>query len=141
MQAISPTAPSVRVLDRQIIAMIAQIETQKLRLGSGDTGRGNNAQNLDGSRSLSQIFTDYLELSVEVEFAEKAYTSALTALETAMAEARTQQRYFAVFQPPRQPTIALYPRRIVDTILVGTGFLAAWIILTLTTMVIRDHAI
>jgi len=139
-QVISPTAPSARVLDRQIAALTAQIEEQKLRLGSGEARRGNSAQNSDENRSLSQIFTDYLELSVEVEFAEKAYTAALTALESALTEARTQQRYFAVFQPPRQPTVALYPRRTVNTIFIGTGLLAFWIVLTLTTMIIRDHA-
>ena len=121
--------------------MTAQIEEQKLRLGSGNAKKGIDTRDPDGNRSLSQILTDYLELSVEVEFAEKAYLAALTSLESALAEARGQERYFAVFQPPRQPTIALYPRRIVDTILIGAGLLVAWIILTLITMVIRDHAI
>jgi len=139
--AISPTAPSARVLDRQIAALTAQIEEQKLRLGSGDVQRGNDAQNPAGSRSLNQIFTDYVELNVEVEFAEKAYTAALTALEAALTEARTQQRYFAVFQPPRKPTTALYPRRIVNTISLGAGLLISWFILVLTVMIIRDHAL
>ncbi|MYZ47050.1 hypothetical protein [Propylenella binzhouense] len=141
LQSVDPNSPSVRVLDRQVAAMNRQIEEQRARLGTGT----NNFASADSSdlsqRTLSSVFGDYTELAVEQEFAEKAYTSALAALEAAVTEGRKQQRYFGIFVEPRAPDISLYPERLLNTFLVFLASVGLWGISMLTVAAVREHTL
>lgn len=130
-------SPTLRVIERQILALEQQIQHQRQRVGSGSAETNNN----DGQRSLSQIYTDYNALLHEQEFSEKAYTSALTALEQALSEARKQERYFAIVLEPTEPEIAMYPTSITNTLLAAFGLCVIWLLGYLVIQSIRDHAI
>lgn len=132
--------PTLRVLDRQIIAIEKQIEDQKRRVGSGTNLTGNSRLSND-QPNLSRIYTTYNRLLLEQEFAEKAYTAALTTLEQALVEARKQERYFAVVVDPTQPDAAMYPLSLINTLLTFGGLLVIWVIGYLVIQSVRDHAI
>ncbi|MEM6464242.1 MAG: hypothetical protein AAF724_20235 [Pseudomonadota bacterium] len=111
LATVSVESPSLRILDRQISALEGQIQQQLERFGSG----GENGA--IRTRNLSDVVNEYSQLIVEQEFAEKAYTSALSSLETSQAEARREERYFAIVVEPTLPEVALYPKRILNTLL------------------------
>lgn len=133
-------SPMLRVLARQIAATEAQIEDQKRRVGSGSIKPDSNPIMGKGS-NLSRTFTAYSGLLLEQEFAEKAYIGALAALEQAQIEARKQERYFAIVVEPSQPDAALFPLKIINTILLFIGLSIVWILAYLGVQSVRDHAI
>ena len=86
--------------DRRIAAITARIEEER---GSLDvTGVAG---------TLPEVVGRYEELTVDLEFANAAYTQALAGLAAARAEARRQSRYLAAHVSPTLATTALYPRR------------------------------
>lgn len=137
---ITNDSPMLRVLDRQIAAVERQIDDQKKRVGSGGVSTSQRGSDID-QPNLSRVYTAYSSLLLEQEFAEKAYTAALTALEQALVEARKQDRYFAVVVDPTLPDAAMYPLSLVNTILTFLGMMIIWSIGYLITQSVRDHAV
>lgn len=142
VDTISTDAPSARVLERQISALEKQLVEQKNRL-SGDPGpNGKTSRNGDVTeRSLPEIMDKFAELGVEQEFAVKAYTTSLAALETAIQDAQKQERYFAVYVSPREPQVALYPLSTINTLIVFLAFGCLWLIGYFAFRSVKDHAI
>ena len=142
LQSVEKDAPSARVLQRQIDALEQQLAEQKGKLGSNEKTDGNskNAAPVDES-NLAQVLNSFEELTVEQGFATQAYTTALAALETSLAEAQKQERYFAVFIDPTKPEIALYPLRLLDSFIAFLVFLAVWLVSQFLYRSFRDHAI
>lgn len=138
MNTVSREAPSAKVLERQIVALEAQLAEQKARVGTGTvkkTGRNPTDSN------VGAVIDKFAELSVEQEFAVKAYTTSLAGFETALVEAQKQERFFATYVSPRVPEIALYPKRVLSTLLGFLAFFAAWLIGFFAYKSVKDHAI
>lgn len=144
VDSISTEAPSARVIERQISALEAQLVEQKKRL-TGDfdapTDLKTARNGTDTSSALPEMIDRFTELQVEQEFAVKAYTASLAALEAAMQEAQKQERYFALYVPPREPEIALYPFSILNTGLVFLASISLWLIGYFVFRSVKDHAI
>ncbi|CAK7257412.1 hypothetical protein KYK30_30450 [Shinella yambaruensis] len=146
VDSVSKDAPSARVIERQIVALENQLVEQKKRI-SGDGENDNDASNkttrsgLDAGRALPEMIDRFTELSVEQEFAVKAYTTSLAALETAMQEAQKQERYFAVYVQPREPEIALYPLGAINTLIMLAAASCLWLIGYFAFRSVKDHAI
>ena len=130
---VSSSSPTLRVLDTQIAALRAEIEQQRSVIGSG------NAQSDDNN--LAAKASEFGELALRREFAVQALTSARTALETALNDARKQQRYLAVYVRPREPTSTVYPRRILNSLIAAFWFFLVWAVVTFIYRSVRDHAI
>ena len=124
-------SPRIRVLVGKINALKQQIKAQRARLGRG--------KGTDGD-ALASLLEQYRFLLTQQEFAEKAYASALTSLETARLEAGRQQRYLATFVPPSLPQSALYPKRLRNFLLTFVISVMIWAIGTLVVYAVRDHA-
>ena len=139
LSTVRADSPSVRIIDRQIAAATAQLEEQRQAVGSGE-GTAPAAAD-DGDRNLSEVLGDYTQLTLEEEFAQNAYTAALSSLETAKAEARKQERYFAIVVAPTLPSVALYPQSIVNVILIFGVCLLVWLFVHLVVQSMRDHAV
>jgi capsular polysaccharide transport system permease protein len=120
------------VLDRQIASYTTELDLKRRGIGSGYGTGANN---------LSTQLTEYNALVLEQEFAEKAYTSALSSLETSQAEARRQDRYFAIAVQPTTPDVALYPLRAVNTLIAFLMLCVLWLIGYLVAQAIRDHTV
>lgn len=144
VDSVSKDAPSARVIERQIVALEEQLVEQKKRIsGETDTDTSNKTtrSGLDAGRALPEMIDRFTELSVEQEFAVKAYTTSLAALETAMQEAQKQERYFAVYVPPREPEIALYPLGAINTLIMLAASACLWLIGYFAFRSVKDHAI
>ena len=126
-------APSVTVLKSEIKAIERQVEEERSKLGSKKTEAG--------QQSLGGLIANYEELLVDREFSEKAYTSALSSLERARADADRQQRYLAAFVRPTLPEEAIYPQRILGTLTVLALASLLWALGVLVSYAIRDHAL
>ena len=129
-ETVDASSPSLRNLIRQAEALEAQIAVQR-----SETSSPNEAS---GAALTGQLAT-YETLEVERNFAQQAYTSALSSLEKARVEADRQQRYLAVYSTPAVPQYPLYPRRILNTFLIFAGLSLVWGIGTLIVYAVRDH--
>lgn len=124
-------APTLRTLERQAVALQAQIDEQRAAMSNDAASQGET--------SLTNQLAIYESLAVEREFAQKAYASALSSLETARLEAGRQQRYLAVYSNPAQPQYPLYPRRLINILVLTAALAVIWGIISLVTMAVRDH--
>jgi len=144
VDSISSDAPSARVIERKISALEAQLVEQKKRL-TGDTDQTADSKTtragVDTSNALPQMISRFSELGVEQEFAVKAYTASLASLESSMQEAQKQERYFAVYVPPREPEVALYPFSVLNTGIVLLASFGFWLIGYFVFRSVKDHAI
>ncbi len=130
LSLVSNEAPSVRVLKTRIAALESQLASQKLLVGGVE----------GGAIGMTGQLEQYQGLRTEVEFAERAYISALSALDIARAESKKTHRYLATFVNPTLPTSAEYPLRLINTLLVLVVAAVAWAIGALVIAAIRDHA-
>lgn len=131
---LSEDSPTLRVLDQQIASVTRQLEERRGRVGAGATPTEDA-----GDPRLSSVVNEFRELSLRQEYAETAYTRALGSLETALIDARNQDRYFAIFEAPRSPEVAVEPRRLFWTLLFAAGFAIVWGIFVLVVGAIREH--
>ena len=134
LSSVDATSPSVRVLDRQIASYSAELEQKRRGIGSG--GLGNSED-----RTLTTQLGEYNALELEQEFAEKGYMAALASLETSQAEARRQDRYFAIAVEPNLPEISLYPLRLINVMIAFFVLCIVWLIGYLVVQAVRDHTV
>jgi capsular polysaccharide transport system permease protein len=135
-QFMSEDAPSIVVLQSEIAALERQLRQERAKLGEGtETGTTTGSD-----APLTGLVAEYQELAVEQEFSEKAYISALASLERARFEADRQQRYLAAFVRPVLPQEALYPKRLLNTLLVAGIAMLSWALGVLIAYAVRDHA-
>ncbi|MFD1328765.1 hypothetical protein [Mycoplana ramosa] len=140
LNTVSRDAPSAKVLERQIVALEAQLAEQKARVGAGTTKKtGRNPDTASGT--ISDVIDKFSKLTIEQEFAVKAYSTSLAGLEAALVEAQKQERFFATYVTPRLPEIAMYPQRVLNTMLGFMLFFAIWLIGFFAYKSIKDHAI
>jgi len=88
---------------------------------------------------MADIVGEYERLTVEREFAERTYTTALASYDASLAEARRKSRYLAAYMQPTKAESSIYPQRLT---LLGTIALFAflsWSIGALVYYSIRDR--
>jgi capsular polysaccharide transport system permease protein len=131
--AVDSRSPSLRNLNRQAEALRTQIQERRRAIGIADPAGGRTETALTGQ------LAEYEALEVERSFAQQAYASALSSLETARVDASRQQRYLAVYTAPALPQYPLYPRRILNGVLIFLGLALSWGIGVLVIYAVRDH--
>lgn len=97
------------------------------------------ASGKDNDRSYASLMGEFEGLSVEQDFAEKAYVAALGALDSAQAAARQQSLYLAAYQKPMLAEASEYPRRGLLTGLVALFSFLGWAVLALIYYSLRDR--
>lgn len=130
--------PRIRVLKTRIESLEQQLAVERQRLGTGErkTGAADDANSPDVAGRIAE----FEELETEREFAERAYTAALSSLEKARIDANNRQRYLALFIEPTLSEMAQYPSRLLNALLMAMGLLFAWGIGVLSYYNIRDRA-
>jgi capsular polysaccharide transport system permease protein len=91
------------------------------------------------SRPLSSLVTEYQELELEREFADRHYLKSLSTLEAARQDAARTQRYLVVHVQPRLPDEPLEPRRIWAIIGIAAGSLALAAMAAIASKTVREH--
>lgn len=99
--------PRITQAQRKIEVIQARIEEERQKFSGGAGQRVGQ-----GDKSFSEIVSEYENLTVEREFAQQAYVSALSAYNSTLAEARRQSRYLAPHALPSLAERAEYPQRI-----------------------------
>lgn len=124
------TDPRVEQARRKIVVIEKRISEEREKLGVGSNRDGNAYADLVGQFEV---------LQVDLQFAEKAYISALSTYDGAVAEARRQSRYLAAYIEPTLAETPLYPQR--GTILLIAVFVlfGIWAISVLIYYSLRDR--
>lgn len=128
---VSENSPAKIALRRKAEALEAQIAALSEQVATAERGAAGGA--------LGGLLADYEALEVEKTFAQQAYASTLASLEQARADADRKQRYLAVYSYPAEPEHAIYPRRLLNMVMVAAIALCLWGIATLMTYSVRDH--
>ncbi|MEQ8281593.1 MAG: hypothetical protein RIC04_02385 [Parvibaculum sp.] len=116
-------------------ARIAAIE-QQMR---AERGRLTRNEDLPGT-TYSDLLAEYERLLIEEEFARTAYTSAISALEVARADAGRKQAYLVAFVEPSLPDDPSKPDRLLIIMSFLVCGLLAYGLLMLIGAAIREHA-
>lgn len=123
----------------------AQIAGVKARIGAieqqlrSERGRLTSSPD-DPATTFSDVLADYERLLIEEEFARSAYTSAVSALEIARADAARKQAYLVAFVEPSLPDAASKPDRLLIVVSVVACGLLAFGLLMLIGAAIKEHA-
>ena len=125
--------PRVETARRRINVIQSLIEEEREKFGIGSAATSN------GDQDYSTLLGEFERLMVDVEYAEKSYLAAQTALDAALADAQRQSRYLATYAPPSLPRSAQYPDRIQLSAVTGIMLLLAWSIGVLIYYSLRDR--
>ncbi len=123
--------PRISQAERRIDVITRRIDEErgKFSIGGAQSGR----------EDYVAILAEFDRLDVDLQFARTAYTAALSAFDTAQAEAQRKSRYLAAYVAPTLPESAEYPRRAVLSALAALFLMLGWAILSLVYYSIRDR--
>lgn len=127
VRAVTPENPQISGLQTREKSLQAEIRKQ-MQMMTGQTGR-----------SIANQAAEYQQLTLENDLAEKQLAAAMTALESARAEADRQQLYLEVVAQPNRPDMPQRPERLYN--IVATFFISLMVygILKLLGASIREH--
>lgn len=125
-----PNAPTVRGLEKRLVALETQLKAEKARI-AGATQEAS---------TLNAWVSQFESLTIESEFAQKQLVSAMTALEQARAMALTKTQYIVPIQQPTLPDESRYPRTWIFTLCAFFGFFFLYGMVRLIVASIREHA-
>ncbi|MEP2785172.1 MAG: hypothetical protein ABJO67_17300 [Pseudoruegeria sp.] len=123
--------PRLQQSERKIKVIEERISEERKKFGVGDLGDDSTYASLVG---------EYERLTVEREFAEAAYTSALSAFDASQAEAQRQSRYLAAYVEPTLAERAEYPQRGILLGIIFAFLFMFWSILALVYYSLKDHS-
>lgn len=124
------TDPRIEQARRKIAVIEKRISEEREKLGVGTNHNGTAYADLVGQ---------FEALQVDLEFAEKAYLSALSAYDSAVAEARRQSRYLAAYIEPTLAETPLYPQRAIILLVASFALFGTWAISLLIYYSLRDR--
>ena len=122
--------PRIQPLRQRIDVIRDRIRQERSKFGAGTDEDGG---------AFSELISEYEGLSVEREFAEQSYISALAAFDSALAEAGRQSRYLATFIAPTQAERSTHPKRARLLALTAVFALLIWATGTLMYYAVRDR--
>lgn len=98
---LNETAPQIVMLKSEIAALNKQLNKDTKRITSGQD-----------SQKLNDLAAKFQDLTIQVSFAEDAYTAALKTLETTRIDAFRKIKQLVVIQKPTIPESPKYPERL-----------------------------
>ena len=106
----SPSAPEVQNIKRQIGALQQQINIQKEGFSNQVTGE---------SLSVTEQMAKYSDLQIQLQLAIQAFSSSLVSLENARVEAYQKLQYLVTIESPTLPDDNAYPKIVYNLVLFG----------------------
>lgn len=122
--------PRLEQAQTRIAVIEARIEEERQKFGSGGSGPGGG--------NYATTVAEFERLSVDREFAERAYLAALSAYDAARAEASRQSLYLAAYIHPSQAERSEFPQRLLILGIVALFAFLIWAILALVYYSLRD---
>ena len=126
-----PNDPRIAQAERKISVIEERIAQERRKFGTGAASAT--------TQDLATLTTEFERLTVDREFAERAYTAALTAYDLALAKAQRQSRYLTAYITPTLAESPQYPHRWTLLGLVGLFLFLAWAIAVLIFYSVRDR--
>jgi len=123
--------PRLDLARRRIDVIDARITEERQKFGAG--GRG------AGGENYATTIADFERLTIEREFAELGYATALSTLDAAKAEANRQSRYLAAYIKPTLAQKSEFPQRLIILGVIGLFAFLIWAILSLVYYSLRDR--
>ncbi len=117
--------------ERQITVIRARIAEERRNVA--ETG-------VAGQAGYPALLAEYENLTVDLEFAEQSYRSALAALDAAIASSTRDSLYLATFIRPTLAEKSEFPRRPVIFGLAALLLILGWSILSLIAYSLRDRS-
>lgn len=138
-QTTQPEDPRITQTERRVEVISNRIAEERNKLGlSGPVAPDSTSENAV-ELNYANIVGDYETLAVDLQFAEQSYTVALTAYDTARAEAGRQSRYLAAHIQPSHPERSLEPNRGRLLMLLALMLSMTWIFVVLVGYSLRDR--
>ena len=97
------------------------------------------AGNKEVSTNLAATISQFEQLELKKQFAERMYGFARDGVERARIASERQQIYLATFVPPTLPQDYSYPLRLTDFFLIALAAIMFWICCVTITASIKDH--
>jgi len=124
------TDPRLGQLNRRIAVIQSRMASEQAKVGGlADPGASNYAK----------LLTDYQNLTMEQDFAQKAYITALGAYDQAVNDAQHQTRYLATYLQPTLAQSSTAPQRVLRIVLTALGGLLTWLIGAMFYYALRDR--
>ncbi len=124
------TDPRVKQAHRKINVIKERIHSERTKVGLATDAI---------PEGFSVILAEFEGLTIDLEYAQQSYLSALTALDTAQANAARKSRYLATYIEPTLAEKSEYPKRLMNISLVGVFLFLFWSLLILVYFSIRDR--
>ncbi len=121
--------PRLSLALRKIEIIRARIAEERQKLVSSERDGGD----------FSSLIGTFEALKVDVEFAEQSYISALSAYNTAVADARRKSTYLATYIEPTKAQRPEYPDKITILALSALFLFLIWAVVALVAYSIRDR--
>ena len=116
LQKSSPESPQIASLRLRIAALDEQIAKERTQFGGS-------------AASLAPRIAEYEHLTLDQEFAARAFLSALNTLESAKVDAQRRRTYLEQISRPNFPDYPLYPFRIIWVLAIAAGnFAIYWLL-------------
>ncbi len=131
-------AQTTRDGDPRIVQSERRIEVIRNRIAEERAKFALGGQS-DSEDDYVRVLSEFERLTVDREFAEQAYVAALSAHDSALAEAQRKSRYLAAYVTPTLPEKALYPQRLVIAVVSAVFLLLIWAIGVLVYYSIKDR--
>lgn len=121
--------PRVANLRRRVEIIEARIADERGKFGGG----------ANGGQAFGELVARFEALSVDLEFAQTSYLTALAGYDNALRQAQQQSRYLAAYLEPTRPQSAEYPQREVLLGLIALFSILGWSVIVLIYYSIRDR--
>lgn len=121
-------APQIVMLKSEIDALKAQLDKETSKIVSTKS-----------SKRLNDLAAKFQDLTIEAQFAQDAYTVALTSVETTRIESSRKIKQLVVIQGASEPQSPTYPRKLYNIITIFVILSVAYGVIKLITMIIEEH--
>ncbi|WP_245848143.1 capsule biosynthesis protein [Actibacterium ureilyticum] len=121
--------PRIKTAELKIQVIQSRIQDERDKLGAGTGADG----------AFADLVGEYERLTVDREFAEQAYTTALAAFDAARSDAQRQSRYLAAHVRPTLPEQAEYPQRLILWSVAVLFLGLIWSVMVLVGYSLRDR--
>lgn len=135
LQTSSTDDPRVTQARRRIDVIEGLIEQERVKFGGGRAGQ----HDTEPEDNYPTLLGEFERLTVNVEYANSAYVTAMAALDAANAHAQRQSRYLAAYTTPSLPQASLYPERGVLSLVMAVFLTLTWSIGILVYYSLRDR--
>ena len=123
--------PRLDQAQRRLAVIDVRIEEERRKFGIGGSG--------PGGADYATIVSEFERLTVDREYAETAYATALSSFDGSKAEANRQSRYLAAYVAPTRAERAEFPQRILILGTVALFSFLIWIVFSLIYYSLRER--